>query len=179
MTISSAGTATYRAVVLHEKVHQFLAPKLYLLREFRVQNRVSSYAHSSLWRAIEEALAETVAQVGVKGFNQLLVGIKFPVDKGYVCSRSVTTMLFDLFRRWFGCAQRKPPTRLSADDAVAIARTAAAGEPLCDQLAMTLVQERPGGTVWIVGSAGVGYSLEVTIDDASGRVLEIKHGGLR
>jgi hypothetical protein len=71
-------------VVLHERVHQFLAPKLYLLREYRVGSNAASYVRSSLWRYIEEALAETIAQVGVNGFRQLLSGIRFPVSNGYV-----------------------------------------------------------------------------------------------
>ena len=83
--VSTQGTATDRALVLlHEKVHQFLAPKLYLLRDFRVANRGSSYFGSSLWRFIEEALAETIAQVGVVGFRQFFTGIRFPVQNGYV-----------------------------------------------------------------------------------------------
>jgi hypothetical protein len=65
-------------------VHQFLAPKLYVLREYRVSNRASSYMRSSLWRYIEEALAETVAQVGVHGIRQFFTGIKFPVQNGYM-----------------------------------------------------------------------------------------------
>lgn len=83
--VSTNGSATDRALVLlHEKVHQFLAPKLYLLRDFRVNNRGSSYFGSSLWRYIEEALAETIAQVGVNGFRQFFTGIRFPVENGYV-----------------------------------------------------------------------------------------------
>ena len=45
---------------------------------------MASYAHSSLWRAVEEALAETVAQVGVNGLRKMMVGIRFPVANGYV-----------------------------------------------------------------------------------------------
>lgn len=85
ITVSTAGSATDRALVLiHEKVHQFLAPKLYILRSYRVQNRANSYVRSSLWRYLEEALAETVAQVGVNGFSQFFKGIRFPVENGYM-----------------------------------------------------------------------------------------------
>lgn len=83
--VSSAGSASDQAVVLlHEKVHQFLAPKFFKLRQFRVENRVSSYFKSSLYRYIEEAMAESVAQVGVNGFSKVFVGIRFPVANGYV-----------------------------------------------------------------------------------------------
>jgi hypothetical protein len=71
-------------VLLHERVHQFLAPKFFKLRQFRVENRVSSYFKSSLYRYIEEAMAESVAQVGVNGFSKLFVGLRFPVSNGYV-----------------------------------------------------------------------------------------------
>jgi hypothetical protein len=83
--VSTQGSATDRALVLlHEKVHQFLAPKLYVLREYRASTRASSYWRSSLWRYIEEALAETVAQVGVTGFRNFFTGVRFPVSQGYM-----------------------------------------------------------------------------------------------
>ncbi len=83
--ISSQGSATDRALVLlHEKVHQLLAPKLGVLREYRATTLAKSYTRSSLWRYIEEAVAETVAQVGVLGFKQLFVGVRFPIGNGYM-----------------------------------------------------------------------------------------------
>lgn len=86
--VSSKGSAADQAVVLlHERVHQFLAPKLDILRSYRASNRAGSYMRSSLWRYIEEALAETIAQVGVNGFKQLVAGLKFPVDNGYMFMR--------------------------------------------------------------------------------------------
>ncbi|HET9957435.1 MAG TPA: hypothetical protein VFQ61_23210 [Polyangiaceae bacterium] len=85
IVVSSLGSAADRAVVLlHEKVHQFLAPKLYILREYRASNRYASYTRSSLYRYIEEALAETIAQVGVNGMKQFFSGIRFPVQSGYM-----------------------------------------------------------------------------------------------
>jgi hypothetical protein len=85
IVVSSRGSAQQQAVtLLHEKVHQFLVPKLYFLRNYRVSNRVSSYLRSSLWRYIEEALAETIAQVGVHGFRQLFTGLRFPIRQGYL-----------------------------------------------------------------------------------------------
>jgi hypothetical protein len=88
IVVSSRGTATDRALVaLHEKVHQFLAPKFYFMREYRVGNRLSSYVRSSLYRYIEEAAAETVAQVGVNGFREFFTGMTFPVKNGYMYLR--------------------------------------------------------------------------------------------
>jgi hypothetical protein len=86
--MSSRGSTTEQALVsVHEKVHQFLMPKLYLLRDYRANARARSYFHSSLWRYIEEALCETIAQVGVNGFRELFVGIRFPVSNGYMYLR--------------------------------------------------------------------------------------------
>ncbi len=85
VSVSTNGTSDDRALaLLHEQVHQFLAPKFYILRKFRVENRAFSYTKSSLFRYIEEALAETIAQVGRWGFSKVFVGLKFPVKYGYV-----------------------------------------------------------------------------------------------
>jgi hypothetical protein len=85
ISVSSKGTANDRALVtLHERVHQFLAPKLYVLREYRVGSNSASYVRSSLWRYIEEAMAETIARVGVNGFRDSITGIRFPVSRNYV-----------------------------------------------------------------------------------------------
>lgn len=75
-------TSAQREVALrHEQVHQALAPKLYLLRNFRIDNRVRSYFNSSLWRFLEEALAQ------VYGTRQFFAGVRFPVQTGYVLLR--------------------------------------------------------------------------------------------
>jgi len=83
--VSMRGSASERKIVLlHERIHRLLTPKLYLLRNVRVENRTTSYFRSSLSRYLEEALAETVAQVGVNGIRSFFVGIRFPVQSGYV-----------------------------------------------------------------------------------------------
>jgi len=82
---STLGSATDRSLVLyHEKVHQFLVPKLYVFRTVRVEMRTGSYANSSLFRYLEETLAETVAQVRVNGWQKLFSSVKFPTNNGYV-----------------------------------------------------------------------------------------------
>jgi hypothetical protein len=70
-------------------------------------------------------------------------------------------------------------TRLSSDQAVAIARAATPDDPLCEDLAMTMVEERDGKPVWIVSSATIGLTLLVVIDDENGRTLEVKRLGVR
>ncbi|MCG5054494.1 MAG: hypothetical protein KA712_16135 [Myxococcales bacterium] len=85
IVVSTRGTGTEKALVLpHEKVHQFLTPKLLLFRNYRVNDTSSTYLQSSLWRYIEEALAETIAQVGAIGFRNFFTGLRFPVANGYV-----------------------------------------------------------------------------------------------
>ena len=85
ITISSKGSQTDRALVLlHEQVHQFFVPKLKILREYRVTNRAGSYVRSSLYRFLEELLAETIARVGINGFSEVFIGLCFPVRNGYV-----------------------------------------------------------------------------------------------
>ena len=82
---STLGSETDRALVLyHEQVHQFLVPKLYFLRNFRVEMRAGSYAGSSLFRYLEETLAETVARVRVNGWRKLFSSVRFPTKYGYV-----------------------------------------------------------------------------------------------
>ena len=47
--------------IFHERVHQFLSPKFYLLREPLAYFRNSGYEKSYILRYIEEAFAETIA----------------------------------------------------------------------------------------------------------------------
>lgn len=92
ITYSTAGTPTDRALVLHhEKIHQFLSPKFNLLREFRADVRMTLYQKSSFMRYLEEAMAETYAQLRVNGIRGLPDGIRFPVTNGYVELRHVVT----------------------------------------------------------------------------------------
>lgn len=46
--------------------------------------RVAAYKHSELVRYLEEALAESYAQLKVNGISGLPTGIQFPIANGYV-----------------------------------------------------------------------------------------------
>jgi hypothetical protein len=83
---SPHGTPEQVALVkAHESVHSFLSPKaLNGLRELRADVGMKAYAKSQLCRYIEEALAESYAQVQVNGLRALPEGLKFPVTHGYV-----------------------------------------------------------------------------------------------
>lgn len=70
--------------LLHERVHQFLTPKLYFLREVRIKFAMEGYNRSYLLRYLEEALAETYSLVKTVGPRATLEGIRFPVRNGYV-----------------------------------------------------------------------------------------------
>jgi hypothetical protein len=81
--LSSAGTATEQALVrAHELVHRFLTPRFGPLRTFRVRLGMAGYLRSALLKYLEEALAETVAQIRVGG--SVLEGLRFPVANGYM-----------------------------------------------------------------------------------------------
>lgn len=87
--------------------------------------------------------------------------------------------LSDLLARWLGKGAPTIPTRLSSDEAIAIARRAAADDPQCEYLTIASVERRSGNAIWIVSPAVVGRHLVISIDDATGEVLEKKHVGIR
>jgi len=83
--LSPAGSTTEQALVrAHELVHRFLTPRLGVLRSFRVRLSMAGYTRSMLLQYLEEAIAETVAQLRVNGAGALLEGLKFPVANGYM-----------------------------------------------------------------------------------------------
>lgn len=71
--------------IYHEKVHQFIAPKFYLLRESRALLQRSGYFKSYILRYLEEALAETIAKLRANGISPRYVveGFRFPLGDGY------------------------------------------------------------------------------------------------
>ena len=82
---SAQGTATEQQLaLLHELVHRFFSPRLGILRTLRTRLRWGSYSKSVVLRYLEEALAETYAQLRVNGFKGLLAAIRFPVEGGYM-----------------------------------------------------------------------------------------------
>ncbi len=85
---SSLSKDDARETVLHEQVHSFLTPKLYILRELRAQIKIQGYHRSVILRYLEEAAAETYAQLRTKGLNMnaFLTGIHFPAGRNYSVS---------------------------------------------------------------------------------------------
>ena len=74
---------TYSHTLLHEKVHQFLTPKFYPLREVRVQIATDGYRKSYLLRYLEEAFAQGYANLRVFG-DGFIDALTFPVQNNYV-----------------------------------------------------------------------------------------------
>ena len=65
------------------------------------------------------------------------------------------------------------PTRLTSTDAVALAKQAASDHWLRNSLNVATAGRREdGAVVWTVETGGVGSFLRITIDDASGAVLD-------
>jgi hypothetical protein len=87
--------------------------------------------------------------------------------------------MLEFLRRWFGRSSATVRTRLSREEALAIARHAAAHDSLAPQLALTTIELRAGLPVWIVSSASVGQVLEVSIDDSTGHAFQVQRLGLR
>jgi hypothetical protein len=95
MTLSSLGTAINRAQVeLHEGVHSFLSPEQSgVINTIRADILDSGYKNSHLLKFTEEALAETVAQVGTRNMSgQSLLqavgkGYRYPLNANYGLSR--------------------------------------------------------------------------------------------
>jgi hypothetical protein len=73
-----------RLTLFHEWVHRVLTPRFGPMRQLRVQLRANAYWRSALLRYVEEAMAESYAQLRVQGLQQALVGIRFPIQGGYV-----------------------------------------------------------------------------------------------
>lgn len=89
---SNRGSRQEQALVRnHELVHSFFSPKFKLLQNFRADLRMSAYEHSSFMRYIEEAMAETYAQIKVNGVGAIPSGLWFPMDRGYVILKDVIT----------------------------------------------------------------------------------------
>ena len=85
INLNAFSVGTEREVlVFHEQVHQFLTPKLYFLRNVRVEMRVGTYTGSSLWRFLEEWLAYAVGHGRGKQWSKMFGSIAFPVQRGYV-----------------------------------------------------------------------------------------------
>ena len=82
---STAGSAEAQDLArIHEMVHSFLRPRLKYLRQFRARLNASAYTRSAILRYLEEGLAETIAQLNVRGVSGLITGIRFPLRNGYM-----------------------------------------------------------------------------------------------
>jgi hypothetical protein len=82
-------------------------------------------------------------------------------------------------RQWFGEDDAVHSTRMTPPEVIAVAKEAAKGEPLHERLQHAKVREQSGTLIWYVSSDGKGATLIVTVDDATGEVLETALRGVR
>jgi hypothetical protein len=69
----------------HELVHRWLTPKfLPVLRKFRISVAKGAYENSAFMKYLEEALAQSYAELRTVGPKGLKAGFSFPVANGYV-----------------------------------------------------------------------------------------------
>jgi hypothetical protein len=77
-----------RKTAIHEAVHRFLAPKIYLLRELRIYLAQQGLRRSYFLRYCEEALAETLGVLGSEALSELnnekvIAAVSFPIQPRY------------------------------------------------------------------------------------------------
>jgi hypothetical protein len=75
----------------------------------------------------------------------------------------------------------RPPTRLTAEEARAIANAAMTGEwsGFAGQMGVVQVERRDDTLLWHVRSTTIGSGVSATIDDATGALLERRRWGIR
>lgn len=73
-----------RLTLYHEWVHSILAPRFGPFRQLRAEVKASAYKNSTLLMYVEEAMAESYAQLKVNGLKNIIVGIRFPIRGGYI-----------------------------------------------------------------------------------------------
>ena len=80
-----------RLTLYHEWIHSVLSPRVGPLRTLRAQIHATAYLRSALITYLEEALAESYAQLRVRGLSHLIVGIRFPLKFDYVTVSELIT----------------------------------------------------------------------------------------
>ena len=77
--------------------------------------------------------------------------------------------------RLLGTAERPPLTRLTAQEALALAAASPQVRQAGRPLEMAIVRANGDRLVWRVSNAGVGAQTWVEVDDATGAIGEINH----
>lgn len=80
-----------KVTLYHEWIHSVLSPRFGPFRQFRAQLRASMYNRSTLLMYLEEALAESFGNYRVFGIQKAIVGIRFPLEGGYVTISQIAT----------------------------------------------------------------------------------------
>lgn len=88
--------------------------------------------------------------------------------------------IWSAFVRWVRAPETPPPpSRLTREQAVAIARGAVPPGQDPERLVMPHCWQRDGRLIWTVSEAAIGSVLNVDVDDATGEVLAVRRVGLR
>lgn len=105
----------------------------------------------------------------------------FAERRSALSGTSTAVTIWSRIARLIGATQedRLPRPRLSAEDAIAIAREAAKDNAAWAQLTMVNLGERDGRLIWTVRQPVTGSSLEIDIDDSTGAVVHMGTRGFR
>lgn len=91
--------------------------------------------------------------------------------------------MFAVLAKWLHSGlrgeQHHSCSRLSKDQAIRIAQAGAAGYPNSGDVQLVAQEPTDRDRLWILSSATVGRTLQVSVDDSTGEVVEIKEFGIR
>jgi len=82
-------------------------------------------------------------------------------------------------RRMIGLREPKPKSVLSAQQACEIAEKVVAGGRYAGKMNLSKLETRDGKLIWLISSVTKGSGWLVTIDDATGAVIQSERWGIR
>ena len=176
---STLGSADDVALArFHESVHSALSPKFKLFRELRADIGMAAYKRSSFLRYLEEALAESYAQLRVRGIKGLPTGIAFPIKEGYVALRAVCGRRsnWDHCRRWgdlrrVSCGKRVRSILMNEDELLSLAKQIAMEKewPWLPPVQIKRKRRLLGNPYWTIltNCEGRGANVYIEIDDST------------
>lgn len=87
--------------------------------------------------------------------------------------------MLNFLRRLFGQGQPIPKSVLSVQQACDIAEKMVSGTHCAGTMNLSKLENRDGKLIWLVSSVTVGSGAMVTIDDATGAVMQSERWGIR
>lgn len=86
--------------------------------------------------------------------------------------------MIEALRRLFGRTE-EAVTRLTREEALTLAKKAAAAANVTEELTMSMVRKKGDRLLWVIGTPTVGSGWTVEIDDANGMVGPVQRWGVR